>query len=164
MTAEPYSLGATVLTIARAARHLAQGETFCLTYGDGVSDVDITALIDFHRRSGAKATVTAVSPPGRFGVLGLSADTDRVLAFREKDSVDVGLINGGFFVCEPDVFDLVDGDATVWEQEPMNRLVEMNALAAYRHNGFWQAMDSVRDKQVLEAAFAKGAPWLKAGK
>lgn len=148
----------------KRARDVIGKETFCLTYGDGVSDIDITALIEFHRKSGAKATVTAVSPPGRFGVLGLSSETDRVLAFREKDSVDVGLINGGFFVCEPDVFDLVDGDATVWEQEPMNRLVEAGALAAYRHHGFWQAMDTVRDRQVLEAAYAKGAPWLKGGK
>jgi glucose-1-phosphate cytidylyltransferase len=148
----------------KRAEHVIGKETFCLTYGDGVSDVDITALIAFHRKSGARATVTAVSPPGRFGVLGLSPDTDKVLAFREKDSVDVGLINGGFFVCEPDVFSYVDGDATVWEQEPMNRLVDAGALAAYRHDGFWQAMDSVRDKQVIEAAYAKGAPWLKKGK
>jgi len=126
-----------------------------------VSDVDITALIAFHKASGARATVTAVSPPGRFGVMGLSNDTPIVQSFREKDSADVGLINGGFFVCEPGVIDLVDGDATVWEQEPMNRLVEAGQLAAYRHAGFWQAMDTVRDRQVLEAAYAKGAPWLK---
>ncbi len=143
------------------AKRIIGNETFCLTYGDGLSDVDLTALIAFHRASGATATVTAVSPPGRFGVLGLDTASDRVLAFREKDAVDVGLINGGFFVCEPGVFDVIDGDATVWEQEPMNRLVAAGALAAYRHSGFWQAMDSVRDKQVLEMAYAKGAPWLQ---
>jgi glucose-1-phosphate cytidylyltransferase len=107
--------------------------------------------------------VTAVSPPGRFGVLGFSEDGKRIDAFREKDSVDVGLINGGFFVCEKQVFDLIDDDATVWEQEPMRRLVEKGQLAAYRHSGFWQAMDTVRDRAVLEAAYAKGAPWLKQG-
>lgn len=145
----------------KRARKVIGNETFCLTYGDGVSDVDITALIEFHKASGARATVTAVSPPGRFGVMGLSTDNPIVQSFREKDSVDVGLINGGFFVCEPDVIDLVDGDATVWEQEPMNRLVEAGELAAFRHTGFWQAMDTVRDRQVLEAAYAQGAPWLK---
>ena len=145
----------------KRARKVIGDETFCLTYGDGVSDVDISALIAFHKASGVKATVTAVAPPGRFGVMGLSNDTPIVQSFSEKDSADVGLINGGFFVCEPDVIDLVDGDATVWEQEPMNRLVEAGQLAAYRHAGFWQAMDTVRDRQVLEAAYAKGAPWLK---
>lgn len=145
----------------KRARAAIGDEPFCLTYGDGVSDVDITALIDFHKASGATATVTAVVPPGRFGVLGLSKETDRVQSFREKDSADVGLINGGFFVCEPGVFDLIEGDATVWEKEPMNRLVERGALAAYRHAGFWQAMDTLRDKQVLEAAYTAGAPWLK---
>jgi glucose-1-phosphate cytidylyltransferase len=136
-------------------------ETFCLTYGDGVSDIDIEALVAFHRASGKAATVTAVLPPGRFGVLGLSANGEAVEHFREKDSRDVGLINGGFFVCEPSVFDLVDGDDTVWEQQPMQRLVERGDLAAYRHLGFWQSMDTLRDKEVLEAAYAKGAPWIK---
>ncbi|MBA3067520.1 MAG: glucose-1-phosphate cytidylyltransferase [Hyphomonas sp.] len=148
----------------KRAKDIIGNETFCLTYGDGVSDVDITALVAFHKASGVKATVTAVTPPGRFGVMGLAPDEPIVQSFREKDSVDVGLINGGFFVCEPDVIDLVDGDATVWEQEPMNRLVDAGQLAAYRHHGFWQAMDTVRDRQVLEAIYAKGAPWLKQGK
>ena len=145
----------------KRARKVIGDETFCLTYGDGVSDVDISALIAFHKASGVKATVTAVAPPGRFGVMGLAADNPVVQSFREKDSADVGLINGGFFVCEPDVFDLIDADATVWEQEPMSQLVDAGQLAAYRHAGFWQAMDTVRDRQVLEAAYAKGAPWLK---
>lgn len=135
---------------------------FCLTYGDGVSDVNITELIDFHRRSNVWATVTAVSPPGRFGVLSFSEDGAKIDGFREKDSVDVGMINGGFFVCEPQVFDLIDGDATVWEQEPMQRLVEKGQLGAFRHTGFWQPMDTVRDRAVLEAAYAAGAPWLAA--
>jgi glucose-1-phosphate cytidylyltransferase len=145
----------------KRARDLIGDQTFCLTYGDGVSDVDITKLIAFHKSQNTLATVTAVSPPGRFGVLGFSPDGKKIDAFREKDSVDVGLINGGFFVCEPAVIDLVDDDATVWEQAPMNRLVEMGQLSAYKHNGFWQAMDTVRDRAVLEAAHAKGAPWLK---
>lgn len=145
----------------KRARKVIGDETFCLTYGDGVSDVDISALIAFHKASGVKATVTAVAPPGRFGVMGLAADNPVVQSFREKDSADVGLINGGFFVCEPDVFDLIDSDATVWEQEPMSQLVAAGQLAAYRHTGFWQAMDTVRDRQVLEAAYARGAPWLK---
>lgn len=136
-------------------------EPFCLTYGDGVSDINISELIAFHTASGAAATVSAVSPPGRFGVLSLSNDSDRVEGFREKDAVDVGLINGGFFVCNRDVFSLIDGDNSVWEQAPMARLVEQNQLAAYRHNGFWQSMDTVRDREFLEAQFAKGAPWLK---
>lgn len=148
----------------KRAKEIIGNETFCLTYGDGVSDVDLTALVAFHKKTGVKATVTAVTPPGRFGVMGLAPDEPIVQSFREKDSVDVGLINGGFFVCEPDVIELVDGDATVWEQEPMNRLVEAGQLAAYRHHGFWQAMDTVRDRQVLEAIYAKGAPWLKQGK
>jgi glucose-1-phosphate cytidylyltransferase len=145
----------------KRARDLIGDQTFCLTYGDGVSDVDITKLIAFHKQQKTMATVTAVSPPGRFGVLGFSPDGKKIDAFREKDSVDVGLINGGFFVCEPSVIDLVDDDATVWEQAPMNRLVEMGQLSAYKHHGFWQAMDTVRDRAVLEAAYAKGAPWLK---
>ncbi len=136
-------------------------ETFCLTYGDGVSDINITELIAYHRASKVAATVSAVSPPGRFGVLSLSPDSPLVQGFREKDAVDVGLINGGFFVCERDVFGLIDDDATVWEQAPMKRLVERDQLAAYRHSGFWQSMDTVRDKEYLEALWIKGAPWTK---
>lgn len=145
----------------KRARDVIGDETFCLTYGDGVSDVDITELIAFHRAQKRLATVTAVSPPGRFGVLGFDADGATVASFREKSSADVGLINGGYFVCEPAVIDLVADDTTVWEQEPMNRLVEMQQLAAFKHAGFWQSMDTVRDRAVLEAAYAKGAPWIK---
>lgn len=146
----------------RRARDMIGDESFCLTYGDGVCDVDISKLIEFHKQSGRKATVTAVPAPGRFGVMGLSESGEDVTAFREKDSGDVGLINGGFFVCEPSVFDLIEGDSTVWEQAPMQSLVDQGQLASYRHFGFWQSMDTLRDKAVLEEAWAKGAPWLKA--
>ena len=145
----------------KRARDVIGDDPFCLTYGDGVSDVDITALLAFHQAEGRAATVTAVSPPGRFGVLSLTGDDNLVHGFREKDAVDVGLINGGFFVCNKDVFDLIDDDTTVWEQAPMRRLVEREQLAAYRHAGFWQPMDTVRDKEYLERQYAAGAPWLK---
>lgn len=145
----------------RRARAVIGDETFCLTYGDGVSDVDIGQLIDFHRRQGLWATVTAVQPPGRFGVMTFDRDGTRVESFREKDGNDVGLINAGFFVCEPQVLDLIDDDATVWEQAPMRRLVEYRQLAAYRHDGFWQSMDTLRDKVTLEEAWRNGAPWLR---
>jgi glucose-1-phosphate cytidylyltransferase len=142
----------------RRARDVIGNETFCLTYGDGVTDLDIKKLIDFHRKTGAWATVTAVAPPGRYGVLKFSGDA--VTGFREKDRNDAGLVNGGYFVCEPAVFDLIEDDATVWEEGPMERLVEMGKLAAYHHLGYWQSMDTLRDKAVLEAAWASGrAPW-----
>jgi len=135
-------------------------EPFCLTYGDGVGDVDVTALVRFHRAEGARATVTAVRQPGRFGALDLSGDDGRVRGFREKSMADGHLINGGFFVCEPDVVDLIDDDATVWEQEPLRRLVQEGQLAVYRHPGFWQNMDTMRDKTVLQQLWDKGdAPW-----
>jgi len=143
----------------RRARHVIGSDTFCLTYGDGVSDVDITALIAHHRAAGCMATVTAVRPPGRFGVLA-PGDTARVEGFREKDAGDMGLVNGGYFVCESGVFDLIDGDATVWEQEPMARLVARGELAMWRHDGFWQCLDTLHDKHKLETAHARGAPWL----
>lgn len=144
----------------RRAREVLGEDTFCLTYGDGVSDVNITDLIAFHQRKGAACTVTAVVPPGRFGVLGLDKDGERVTAFREKDQQDVGLINGGFFVCEPAVFDTIDGDPSVFEQEPLNRLVAQGQLASFRHFGFWQPMDTLRDKMYLEKLWDSGkAPW-----
>ena len=145
----------------KRAREIIGDEPFCMTYGDGVSDVNITELIEYHKSSGAMATVTAVSPPGRFGVLGLESDRPLVQSFREKDSADVGLINGGYFVCDSGVFDLIESDETVWEQGPMRNLVEKSQLAAYRHTGFWQAMDTIRDREVLERAYREGAPWLK---
>lgn len=134
-------------------------EPFLLTYGDGVSDINLSELIAFHKASGKMATVTAVEPPGRFGILGLD-EAGSVKTFREKDKRDTGLINGGFFVCEKGVFDLIDGDTTVWEAEPMDRLVQQGELSAFRHSGFWQAMDNVHDRTVLERMWAaKTAPW-----
>jgi glucose-1-phosphate cytidylyltransferase len=144
----------------KRARDVIGREPFLLTYGDGVSDVNIHHLVEFHRRQGRTATVTAVAPSGRFGVLGLDDKGESVHAFREKDRKDTGLINGGFFVCDSGVFDLVDGDSTVWEQEPMDRLVHGKQLSAYRHDGFWHAMDNVHDRMVLEKMWAEGkAPW-----
>jgi glucose-1-phosphate cytidylyltransferase len=135
-------------------------EPFCLTYGDGVSDVDIPALIRFHRAQGTLATVTAVQQPGRFGALDFSADETRVQGFREKSVADGHLINGGFFVCQPEVIDYVDGDTTVWEEEPLKRLVAENQLSVYRHPGFWQNMDTLRDKHLLQKMWDSGAaPW-----
>ena len=144
----------------KRAQKVLGNEPFLLTYGDGVSDVPINDTIAFHKEMGVACTLTATVPPGRFGVLGLSGDGARVVSFREKDSQDVGLINGGFFVCEPHVFDLIDGDETVWEQEPMHRLVSEGQLASYRHFGFWQSMDTLRDKTVLDKHWESGkAPW-----
>ena len=144
----------------KRAQSVIGNEPFFLTYGDGVSDVNIAALLAFHRRSNALATLTAVIPPGRFGVLSLSENGERVATFREKDSQDVGLISGGFFVCEPEVFDLIDNDMCVWEETPMARLVERGKLASFRHTGFWQPMDTLRDKSILEDLWKSGrAPW-----
>lgn len=144
----------------KRARDVIGDERFCLTYGDGVSDVDIARLIDFHDAGESWLTVTAVQPPGRFGVMNINEESHSVTAFREKAGADVGLINGGFFVCEPQVFDLVDGDETVWEQEPLQRLVKLGKLRAYHHGGFWQSMDTLHDRMTLEAVYQGGAPWL----
>jgi glucose-1-phosphate cytidylyltransferase len=144
--------------IKRARQHLGDG-TFCLTYGDGLSDVNITQLIEAHQQGGGWCTVTAVTQPGRYGALRLNADLTRVEGFREKGVSDGGLINGGFFVCEQEVFDLIDDDLTTWENEPLSKMVALGKLQSFQHTGYWQSMDSLRDKQVLEAAWAKGAPW-----
>ena len=144
----------------RRVRDYIGDETFCLTYGDGVSDIDIGALIAFHRAEGTLVTVTAVQQPGRFGALDFSADGRRVGGFREKSSIDGNLINGGFFVCEPEVIDHIEGDATVWEEEPLKDLVNRNQLAVYHHKGFWQNMDTLRDKHLLQEMWESGrAPW-----
>lgn len=133
-------------------------ETFCFTYGDGVSDVDISATVAHHRDTGRLATVTAVQPPGRFGMLDLSEDA--VSGFIEKPEGDGGWINGGFFVLEPKVIDYIADDTTIWEREPMQRLAGENQLSAHIHRGFWQPMDTLRDKLLLEELWAKGnAPW-----
>ena len=133
-------------------------ETFCLTYGDGVADVDISATIRRHREQGRLATVTAVQPPGRFGALELQ--DDRVARFLEKPRGDGAWINGGFFVCEPAVGEAIDGDAIAWEEEPLRELAERHELSVYRHRGFWQAMDTLRDRNELEALWSAGrAKW-----
>jgi glucose-1-phosphate cytidylyltransferase len=139
-------------------RHYVDGETFCMTYGDGLSDIDICALVKFHRSHGRLATVTSVNPPGRFGVLHL--DGQKVLDVHEKPETSETFINGGFFVLEPAALDVIDGDETSWELEPMQRLAYANQLSAYRHTGFWQPMDTPREKRVLEDMWESGrAPW-----
>lgn len=142
--------------LKRVAEHL--DGTFCLTYGDGVSDVDIGALLRCHAVAGTEATVTAIQPEGRFGALEI--DEGRVTAFEEKPRGDGRWINGGFFVCEPSVLDRIEGDSTSWENAPLKQLASDGQLAVYRHNGFWAAMDTMRDKVRLEEQWAKGrAPW-----
>lgn len=133
-------------------------EPFCLTYGDGVSDVDIKALVDFHNKNAHVATLTGIVPDGRFGVLDL--DGDSILAFREKSREDMGRINGGFMVLESQVFDFIEGDETVLERGPLESLAKINQLDCYKHEGFWQCMDTLRDKEKLESLWASGnAPW-----
>ena len=134
------------------------GETFMLTYGDGVADIDLRGLVAFHRAHGRLASVTAVRPPARFG--GLNLEDGRVREFSEKPQTESGWINGGFFVCEPTFLDYLDDDHTVLEREPLERVAAEGQLMAYRHEGFWQPMDTLREKQVLEGLFASGkAPW-----
>lgn len=138
--------------------YLTQGEPFCFTYGDGVADIDIAALVAFHRAHGKRATITAVVPPGRFGAL--EFDMSQVIAFREKPAGDGGRINGGFFVADPGVLDLVAGPEVLWEQEPLEALAASGELVAYNHEGFWQPMDTLRDKVHLEQLWTGGeAPW-----
>lgn len=145
--------------IKRASTYIGD-ETFCLTYGDGVSDVNITESIEFHRNHGRHATMTAVMPEGRFGAFTLGEDESFVDTFKEKPKGDGAWINGGFFVLEPDVIEYIDSDSTVWEQQPLERLAQGNQLAAYRHHGFWMPMDTLRDKHVLDDHWASGkAPW-----
>lgn len=142
----------------RRVRSYLGDEDFCLTYGDGVADVDITALIAFHRSHGQLATLTAVQPPGRFGALAL--DGSKVEQFQEKPRGDAQWINGGFFVLSPRVIDYIDGDATSFEEEPLRNLASDGQLAAFPHSGFWQPMDTLRDKRALEQHWASGrAPW-----
>ena len=144
--------------LKRVAQYLEGEEIFCLTYGDGVSDVKIGALIEFHRTNKVLATLTAIHPPGRFGALDVVAD--KVQRFVEKPEGDGGMVNGGFFVLSPKVIDYIAGDETFWEQAPMERLAAEGQLAAYKHSGFWQPMDTLRDKVLLEELWASGtAPW-----
>jgi glucose-1-phosphate cytidylyltransferase len=140
-------------------RRLAEfaGDTFMLTYGDAVANVDLTALLEFHRAHGKLATVTAVRPPARFGALEL--DGDRVEGFAEKPQVGEGWINGGYFVLEPEVADYIAGDSTVFELEPLERLTREGQLMAFKHDGFWQCMDTIRERRQLEELWTNGAPW-----
>lgn len=142
----------------RRIRDYVSDESFCFTYGDGVANVDIGALIAFHKSEGRNATLTAVQPPGRFGTLAF--ERGKVLSFEEKPHGDGSWINGGFFVLEPSVFDLIDGDQCTWEQQPLQTLAETGQLSAYHHQGFWQPMDTLRDKTLLEGLWQSGnAPW-----
>ena len=144
--------------LARVKQYVKNEEMFCFTYGDGLADIDVRAEIDFHRRHGKPATVAAVQPPGRFGSLQL--DGPDVSAFIEKPLGDGGFINGGFFVLNPGVLDLIEGDHSVWEGDVLARLIERHELAAFQHNGFWRPMDTLRDKSYLEELWNTGsAPW-----
>ena len=134
--------------------------TFCLTYGDGVGNIDIRKSIKFHRDQGSLATLTAVQPTGRFGAFAMHKDQMKVEYFREKPQGDNAWINGGYFILEPEVIDYIDDDSTVWEKEPLERLASEGQLSAFRHNGFWHPMDTIRDKSVLEELWANDeAPW-----
>ena len=144
--------------LRRVSAYLENEEAFCFTYGDGVSDVDITKLVNFHRQHGKTATITAVQPPGRYGALELAGE--KVTRFVEKPRGDGGLINGGLFVLSPSCLALIDGDHISWENEPLSQLAKMNELMAFEHQGFWQPMDTLRDKNLLEELWASGrAPW-----
>lgn len=136
-----------------------EGETFCLTYGDGLADLNISDLIAFHKKHGNAATVTSVQPPGRFGVLDLNED-DQVKSFQEKPQDEIGWINGGFFVLEPKIFDYIGGDDEVWERKPLEKLALDGELHAFKHRGFWRPCDTLRDKRELERLWDAGdAPW-----
>ena len=144
--------------LRRVAKYVQLDEAFCFTYGDGVADVDISATIEFHKAHGKAATLMGTYPPARFGAL--DVQDNMVRRFKEKPRGEGGMINGGFFVLKPEVIDLIDDDSTVWEQEPLNTLAARGELMAYEHNGFWQPMDTLRDKQLLEELWASGkAPW-----
>lgn len=165
-TAEPWRVtlvdtGETSMTGGRLKRvrdYVKDEEAFCFTYGDGVADIDIPALLETHRAGGKLATVTAVQPSGRYGALEL--DGNRVMGFTEKPKGDGGWINGGFFVLSPKVIDLIEGDETTWESEPLRRLAADGQLQSYFHNGFWQPMDTLREKNLLEELWKTNrAPW-----
>jgi glucose-1-phosphate cytidylyltransferase len=166
--AEPWQVtlvdtGETTMTggrLKRVAPYLRNEVAFCFTYGDGVADIDFRAQVAFHEEHGRLATVTAVRPPGRYGTLGMPGGTDVVESFLEKPLGDGGWINGGFFVLSPRVIDHISGDEIAWENEPLHRLTAEKELVAFRHEGFWHAMDTLRDKTKLEELWASGcAPW-----
>jgi glucose-1-phosphate cytidylyltransferase len=144
--------------LKRVHEYIKDEEAFCFTYGDGLSDVNISDLIQFHKEHGKRATLTATYPPGRFGALDIQ--NNQIKQFKEKPKGDGAMINGGFFVLNPSVIDLIDTDSTTWEQEPLISLAESNELMAYQHKGFWQPMDTLRDKNKLEDLWKSGnAPW-----
>lgn len=164
--AEPWRVtlvdtGDTTMTggrLRRVAQYLKAEDSFCFTYGDGVSDLNIRSLIDFHQAHGKLATITAVQPPGRYGAL--TQEGNKVTGFVEKPRGDGGLINGGFFVLSPKVIDLIRGDETSWENEPLSSLAQLGEMMAFRHDGFWQPMDTLREKNYLEDLWLQGkAPW-----
>lgn len=147
--------------LRRVKEHIGD-ETFCFTYGDGVSDIDITALVNFHQAHGTMATLAAVQPPGRFGAMVINDNETLIRSFHEKPSGDGAWVNGGFFVLEPSVINYIEGDNTTWEHEPMKKLAQAGQLSAYRHDGFWQPMDTLRDKMHLENLWnSHQAPWKK---
>ena len=135
-----------------------QNDTFCFTYGDGLSDVNISKLIDFHKNTKNKATITSVQPPGRFGILDIT--DDKITSFKEKPTESGNWINGGYFVLEPSIFDYLKNDSTIWEKEPLEKLAQENQLSAFKHMGFWQPLDTLRDKNYLEEIWnSQKAPW-----
>jgi glucose-1-phosphate cytidylyltransferase len=145
--------------LRRVRDHIGQ-ETFCCTYGDGVGNIDIECLINFHREQKTLSTLTAVQPPGRFGAFNLGQDDTTITTFKEKPHGDGACVNGGFFVFEPAVIDLITDDATILEREPLEKLAQNGMLSAFRHHGFWQPMDTLRDMNYLESLWASGkAPW-----
>ncbi|MBW4470148.1 MAG: glucose-1-phosphate cytidylyltransferase [Stenomitos rutilans HA7619-LM2] len=145
--------------LKRVREHIGN-ETFCFTYGDGVSNVDITRLIEFHKAEGVSATLTAVQPPGRFGAISLTKEQTKIKQFHEKPEGDGAWINGGYFVLEPEVIDYIEDDTVMWEHEPLKKIAHDGKLAAFRHDGFWQPMDTLKDKNYLDDLWQKGkAPW-----
>ena len=145
--------------LKRVREHIGN-ESFCFTYGDGVSNIDITKLINFHQEQKTLATLTAVQPPGRFGAISLGEKQTKITNFREKPQGDGAWINGGYFILEPEVIDYIENDSVVWEQEPLKKLAHLEQISAYRHSGFWQPMDTLRDKKTLEYLWSNGqAPW-----
>ncbi|MBW4692019.1 MAG: glucose-1-phosphate cytidylyltransferase [Lyngbya sp. HA4199-MV5] len=145
--------------LKRVREHVGN-ETFCFTYGDGVSNVNVSKLIEFHKAEGAAATLTAVQPPGRFGAISLTKEQTKIAQFHEKPEGDGAWINGGYFVLEPEVIDYIEDDTVMWEHEPLKKIAHDGKLAAFRHGGFWQPMDTLKDKNYLEDLWQKGkAPW-----
>jgi glucose-1-phosphate cytidylyltransferase len=145
--------------LKRVREHIGK-ETFCFTYGDGVSNVNIRDLLDFHQQQNTLATLTAGQPPGRFGAIHLGSEQTKVKTFQEKPNGDGSWVNSGYFVLEPEVIDYITDDSTIWEQEPLEKLAHLEQLSAYKHQGFWQPMDTLRDKNHLEELWKSGkAPW-----